>query len=289
MKIKGIQSEMKSYEDRIKSVDKDIENVGGESIQKRRREVKAAKDRHSTLQKEISSTKVKLRSADKAIKQLEEENGRLLKDVQDAEQAIQTSKTQFEIIEKEAVKVLAAFEQAQATQKAKEEEKNAAATSFEELKNQNTETEKALGEVEEKSAGLAKQLEELSNQRDIWIKKIDTLRKRTWENTRELDGDEEIAGSSTSSPLPSPDAMEVEEENGEDQGDMEVETEPTEAQQTAQRSAQDPGYRIIPDVPEERLASLDKARIERNIIRLEAEKDNLKKNVNLSAIAEYVE
>ena len=48
----------------------------------------------------------------------------------------------------------------------------------------------------------------------------------------------------------------------------------------------DPAYRIIPDVSKERLASVDKARIERNIMRLEAEKDNLKKNVNLSAISE---
>ena len=48
----------------------------------------------------------------------------------------------------------------------------------------------------------------------------------------------------------------------------------------------DPAYRIIPDVSRERLASIDKTRIERNILRLEAEKDNLKKNVNLSAISE---
>ena len=74
---------MKSYEDRIKAVDKEIDQVGGETIQKRRREVKSAKDRHATMQKEISSTKVKLRSAQKSIKQLEEENVRLSKDIQD--------------------------------------------------------------------------------------------------------------------------------------------------------------------------------------------------------------
>ena len=44
---------------------------------------------------------------------------------------------------------------------------------------------------------------------------------------------------------------------------------------------------MIPDVSDERLAQVDKARVERNIIRLEAERENLKRNVNLSTIAEW--
>ena len=63
--------------------------------------------------------------------------------------------------------------------------------------------------------------------------------------------------------------MEVEKETEE----MEVET--------------DPLKRVIPDVSDERLAQVDKARVERNIIRLEAERENLKRNVNLSTIAEW--
>ena len=78
--------------------------------------------------------------------------------------------------------------------------------------------------------------------------------------------------------------MEVEDKN-ESTTDMEVEGRIEESPLT-HHPTNDPGYRIIPDVPEDRLATVDKARVERNIIRLEAEKDNLKKNVNLGAIAE---
>ena len=78
--------------------------------------------------------------------------------------------------------------------------------------------------------------------------------------------------------------MEIEEETA---PEMEIEDRVEESPLTHQPT-NDPGYRIIPDVSEERLATVDKARVERNIIRLEAEKDNLKKNVNLGAIAEYV-
>ena len=65
--MKGLQSEIKSYEDRIKAIDKEIELVGGEAIQKRRRELKATADQHASMQKEISSTKVKLRATHKVM------------------------------------------------------------------------------------------------------------------------------------------------------------------------------------------------------------------------------
>ena len=139
--MKGLQSEIKSYEDRIKAIDKEIELVGGEAIQKRRRELKATADQHG-------STKVKLRATHKAIKQLEEENIRLAKDVSDAEQAIQAAKTQFELIEKEAAQLLAAFELAQKSQAGKQKEMDAATTAYERLKKENGETEVALGSFE---------------------------------------------------------------------------------------------------------------------------------------------
>lgn len=274
MKLKGLQAEIKSYEDRIKAIDKEIELVGGDTIQKRRRELKATTDRYSSMQKEISSTKVKLRATHKAIKQLEEENVRLAKDVSDAEQAIQAAKTQFELIEKEAAQLLAAFELAQQSQAAKQKEMDATVASFEKIKKENSENEVALGTLEERCAGLAKQLEELQKQREIWVKKIGTLRKKTWENTRELDDQED--------PVLAENIMEEESQ----EEDEEIQKEPQDGAMEEEPGVTDPAYRIIPDVSAERLASIDKSRVERNILRLEAEKDNLKKNVNLSAISE---
>ena len=277
--MKGLQSEIKSYEDRIKAIDKEIELVGGEAIQKRRRELKATADQHTSMQKEISSTKVKLRATHKAIKQLEEENVRLAKDVSDAEQAIQAAKTQFELIEKEAAQLLAAFELAQQSQAAKQKEMDAAAAAYEKIKKENGETEVALGTLEERCAGLAKQLEELQKQREIWMEKIETLRKKTWENTRELDDqDDPVLAEGNMQEEPQENGEEDSQENG-----MEEEHRENGMEETLRT---DPAYRIIPDVSRERLASIDKTRIERNILRLEAEKDNLKKNVNLSAISE---
>ena len=278
--MKGLQSEIKSYEDRIKAIDKEIELVGGEAIQKRRRELKATADQHASMQKEISSTKVKLRATHKAIKQLEEENIRLAKDVSDAEQAIQAAKTQFELIEKEAAQLLAAFELAQKSQAGKQKEMDAATTAYERLKKENGETEVALGTLEECCAGLAKQLEELEKQREIWVKKIETLRKKTWENTRELDDQDD--------PVLAEGHMEEESQENEEEESREngMEEEHRENGMEEETLRSDPAYRIIRDVSSERLASIDKTRIERNILRLEAEKDNLKKNVNLSAISE---
>ena len=67
---------------------------------------------------------------------------------------------------------------------------------------------------------------------------------------------------------------------------MEVEKE-TEEMEVEKEKETDPLKRVIPDVSDERLAQVDKARVERNIIRLEAERENLKRNVNLSTIAEW--
>ena len=83
-RLKGLKAEMKSYEDRIKAVDREIELVGGDSIQRKRTEVRQASDRYAATQKEINSTKVRLRSAKKAIVQLGEESERVKKEITDA-------------------------------------------------------------------------------------------------------------------------------------------------------------------------------------------------------------
>ena len=113
---------MKSFEEREKALENDIERVGGQTIQKMRQAVKAAVSRHSGIQKEISATKVKLRAAKKAIVSCDEESGKFSKGIEDSEQAILAAKTQFELIEKEAATVLASFELAQKAQKEREKE-----------------------------------------------------------------------------------------------------------------------------------------------------------------------
>ena len=83
--------------------------------------------------------------------------------------------------------------------------------------------------------------------------------------------------------------MEVEEVNEkENEGGMEVEneTETEKGMEVETVPETDPTLRIIPDFPTEELEEVDNARVERNILRLEAEKENLKRNVNLNAISE---
>ena len=135
--LKGLKAEMKSYQDRVKAVEKEIELVGGDSIQRKRAEVKKAADHYASTQKEINSTKVKVRSTRKAIVQLGEENTRLQKEIADAEQAIAAAKAQFEAIEKEAVNVLKAFETAQKAQVEKEKQMKAMAKAYEAEKKKN--------------------------------------------------------------------------------------------------------------------------------------------------------
>lgn len=117
--------------------------------------------------------------------------------------------------------------------------------------------------MEEKANSLRQELEDTKGQEKVWAAKIEALRKKTWENTKELEEEEEVEK----------EGMEVEKETEEMEVEKEKET--------------DPLKRVIPDVSDERLAQVDKARVERNIIRLEAERENLKRNVNLSTIAEW--
>ena len=231
---------MKSFEEREKALENDIERVGGQTIQKMRQAVKAAVSRHSGIQKEISATKVKLRAAKKAIVSCDEESGKFSKGIEDSEQAILAAKTQFELIEKEAATVLASFELAQKAQKEREKEVEAAEAAFLAAKK---EAEEVRGKMKELEGNVT----ELQNRREIWQSKLADLRERTWENTRELENPSEF---------------------------------PTEGDETANR------LRILPEVSEEELRGSEKGKVERSILRLEAERESLRKNVNLSAIAE---
>ena len=139
---------MKSFEEREKALENDIERVGGQTIQKMRQAVKAAGSRHSGIQKEISATKVKLRAAKKAIVSCDEESGIFSKGIEDSEQAILAAKTQFELIEKEAATVLASFELAQKAQKEREKEVEAAEAAFLAAKKEAEEVRGKMKELE---------------------------------------------------------------------------------------------------------------------------------------------
>lgn len=239
---------MKSFEEREKALENDIERVGGQTIQKMRQAVKAAVSRHSGIQKEISATKVKLRAAKKAIVSCDEESGKFSKGIEDSEQAILAAKTQFELIEKEAATVLASFELAQKAQKEREKEVEAAEAAFLAAKKEAEEVRGKMKELEGNVTELEGKLTELQNRREIWQSKLADLRERTWENTRELEDPSEF---------------------------------PTEGDETANR------LRILPEVSEDELRGSEKGKVERSILRLEAERESLRKNVNLSAIAEW--
>ena len=147
--------------------------------------------------------------------------------------------------------MLKAFELAQKSQAEKKEHLEAVEKAYAKEKKKNVDREGELAQLEEKETALKQELEAAEAQGKVWMEKLEALRKKTWENTKELEEEDEKEEKE--------EAMEVEE---------------------------DPYKRVIPDAEEEQLAQVDKARIERNIIRLEAERENLKKNVNLSTIAE---
>lgn len=121
---------MKSFEEREKALENDIERVGGQTIQKMRQAVKAAVSRHSGIQKEISATKVKLRAAKKRLFRATRKAGNSAKASRTRNRRFLAAKTQFELIEKEAATVLASFELAQKAQKEREKEVEAAEAAF---------------------------------------------------------------------------------------------------------------------------------------------------------------
>ena len=116
-----------------------------------------------------------------------------------------------------------------------------------EAKKEAEEVRGKMKELEGNVTELEGKLTELQNRREIWQSKLADLRERTWENTRELEDPSEF---------------------------------PTEGDETANR------LRILPEVSEEELRGSEKGKVERSILRLEAERESLRKNVNLSAIAE---
>lgn len=291
-KLKGIKSEMKGYQDKIKAVDRDIELVGGDAIQKKRRDLKAAIDRSSSLQKELSSTKVKIRSNQKSIQQMTEENTRLDKEIADTEQAIAAAKAQFEIIEKEAERVLQAFENARNAHEEKDKELNLVTKEYEELKKTNTEQEEKISVLKKKKEELSIQMKQLTDEKESWVTKLQALRKKTWENTRELDEEPEESEEKPVQPVEPEKPTNQENPNETTEGPKTTDgsseplNTPVDTDNRMEIEEEDPLIRIIPDFSIEDIESVDKARVERNILRLEAEKDNMKKNVNLSAIAE---
>lgn len=266
-RLRGLQEEMKAYEAKLRDLDAMMNQVGGKAIQSKRNEVNEVTKQAANLQKALSSARVQIRSSTKLIGQLKEENERIEKDIADAEQAIQAAKVQFERIEEEAKKVLVAFEEAKKLMEAKQKELESIEKELQKAKRSNSEKEKELGQFEEKKAQFEKQLGILNEQTAIWTSKIATLRKKTWENTKELD---EFNESNESNETP--------ESNVGENDAMDVEP---------SRDIESEMLRIIPNVSEEELQSVDKARVERSILRLESERDHLKKTVNLGAIAEF--
>lgn len=260
--LSGLQEELKAYQSKLNDLDALMNQVGGKAIQSKRNEVQDITKKAAVWQKSLSSSRVQIRSSTKLIAQLKEENERMEKDIADAEQAIQAAKVQFERIEEEAKKVLVAFEEAKKLMNAKQSELESVESELQKVRRTNSEKEKEMGQFQEQKTQLEKQLEVLREQTAIWTSKIATLRKKTWENTKELDepSDETPVGESES--------MEVE---GETEGS----------------DASSAMLRIIPNVSDEELSSVDKSRVERSILRLENERDHLKKTVNLGAIAEF--
>ena len=267
-RLSGLQEEMKAYEAKLRDLDAMMNQVGGKAIQSKRNEVNEVTKKAANLQKALSSARVQIRSSTKLIGQLKEENERIEKDIADAEQAIQAAKVQFERIEEEAKKVLVAFEEAKKLMEAKQKELESIEKELQKAKRSNSEKEKELGQFEEKKVQFEKQLGVLNEQTAIWTSKIAALRKKTWENTKELDEE--------------PEANEANEAN-----DAENDAEKDAMDVEPSRDIESEMLRIIPNVSEDELQSVDKARVERSILRLESERDHLKKTVNLGAIAEF--
>lgn len=291
----GIRAEMKSFEEREKALENDMERVGGQNIQKMRQAVKAAVSRHSGIQKEISATKVKLRAAKKAIISCDEESGKFSKGIEDSEQAILAAKTQFELIEKEAATVLASFELAQKAQKEKAKEVETAETALASAKKEAEKVRGKMAELEGKLAELTAQLTELQNRREIWQSKLDQLRVKTWESTRELEepsleSSENLLGSSLGNSSNSLGNSSNSVNNPTNDSPNNPSNNPSNNQSNPPNNPLDTEtanrLRILPEVSEEELRGSEKGKVERSILRLEAERESLRKNVNLSAIAE---
>ena len=160
------------------------------------------------------------------------------------------------------------IEEAKKLMEAKQKELESIEKELQKAKRSNSEKEKELGQFEEKKVQFEKQLGVLNEQTAIWTSKIAALRKKTWENTKELDEE--------------PEANEANEAN-----DAENDAEKDAMDVEPSRDIESEMLRIIPNVSEDELQSVDKARVERSILRLESERDHLKKTVNLGAIAEF--
>ena len=251
-RLGSLQKELSEFESQLEHFDEVLNHIGGESIQQKRQELEEVSKKVNTLQKRLSSARVQIRSSSKLISQLGEENERIDKDVKDAEQAIQAAKVQFERIEEEAKKVLAAFEEAKKMLQTKQTELEGIDNHVQSMKRTHGEAEKQLSQLEEKLSQSQKRAKELQEQIEVWNSKMSTLRKKTWENTRELDDEDE-----------------------------------TPIEDISQEERETALLRIIPVVSDDELAAVERGRVERCLLRLEGEKERLRKTVNLGAIREF--
>ena len=236
-------------------------------------------------------TPVTLSSSEKNAAKADEEREAAEKGKEEEAAKLEDSNLALGVLEKEAFEVMGVYTVAQEAADDKSKELEGANKELEELKDETSKLKLAEVELLGKVSDFEKALREHNGRTKFWKDEIVKLKQQEEEDEQyDMSDDEEEEGEEgeeeegEEGEKEKKDDEEVEE--GEKEDAMEIDGEAKEEvvkKEVVKKEKAD----ALPTLPAEALAQFDRRDLKNEIETLEKERDNLGKNANMSAIAEY--
>jgi structural maintenance of chromosome 4 len=283
---KGLRSELQVLK-------KKMADVGGPKLRKQKEVVANVQQHLDEVSSKVSKAKVDTKSGEKNSEKSKKAAEKAQAEVETMEKSIEKTRGEFKQIENGALEVTLAYEKTQTLLKGKEEELEVISTEFETLKKnvqkvatveveiqgQLEEYRRVIAQNEHKSKHWGAKLNEVREAYPSFVVDGDDEEEEEQEDKMEEGEKEEGEGAKAEegeeAAEDAPDGAEVD--------GAEADAEASNSEETQKKAKRGP----LPDFDEKELAEFSKEDLEYEITMLEQERDTLKGEVNMGAIAHF--
>mmetsp|Transcript_40140 Transcript_40140/g.83997 ORF Transcript_40140/g.83997 Transcript_40140/m.83997 type:complete len:1377 (+) Transcript_40140:128-4258(+) len=312
-KVEKCKSEMAScvkatseLEAEVAKLQKSIINAGGSKLKNQQKACDKAKKALNDANKELNSAKSTISNSKKTIKKAERVKDTAEADLNQSKEALEKMLEEHTELKTGAEEVMEAYEKVKEDEAEKRKALESVSKECEKLKQAQQKLKCVEVELTAKIETLDKQIKDSQRKSHYWSKEIDQLRKQ--EKQEEIDydfsddedddedDDEKMQGELKESDVEEDDVMnETTGEAGEDGPDEQ----PNEDEEEPKEEKEEPkeeengnvkiamGSSSLPKLADESLEQYSTDSIKNDISVLEKERDDLAKNANMGAIAEY--
>ncbi|KAK8807305.1 hypothetical protein WA158_004064 [Blastocystis sp. Blastoise] len=283
-----IRESIDRYMEEMKENEKEINARGGEGLKKQQTLTKRSTDAYEQTQKDISTTTISIKNLTKQQNKCIKEKQQMEKEKEDIEEKIKNTKEKFASIEQDAIKVMKAFEAAQKAMEGKEEELEEIRGQFEKYKKDSMTLKREVEEVKEKKEEEEKKIEDkkkkitgYETRLNVFKRDYKSLQEEIEEDSTEQNKQMEIEPEQQPEATVAPMTIETPSESNDNIINSPTDTNPSIPAGTAASSSD------VFSIADEDIEGININALERDILRLEGEKDILQKQVNVGAIREY--